>query len=86
MSAGATDAGLIARGHAAPCKHRSSRQKAVRSWLAADPQCVRELAPVPFSEEVIRFADPDGILFELVASPATGDVEPWDESNISTVH
>jgi catechol 2,3-dioxygenase-like lactoylglutathione lyase family enzyme len=49
-------------------------------------QVSAEHGPARFGEEVIRFADPDGMMLELVASPATADVEPWKESSVSTEH
>lgn len=49
-------------------------------------QVSAERAPVRFGEEVIRFADPDGMLLELVASSATAVVEPWKESSVPTEH
>ncbi|HHY86608.1 MAG TPA: ring-cleaving dioxygenase [Verrucomicrobia bacterium] len=36
-----------------------------------------EHAPARFGEEVIRFADPDGMLLELVATAPPTGVEPW---------
>jgi glyoxalase family protein len=38
-----------------------------------------ERAPARFGEEVIRFADPDGMLIELIESTATDEVVPWTE-------
>lgn len=49
-------------------------------------QVSAERAPVRFGEEVIRFADPDGMMLELVASPATVDVDPWKESSVPAEH
>src|SRR5213075_3242093 len=35
-----------------------------------------------FGEEVIRIADPDGLLIELVASVSTSGLEPWSDSDV----
>jgi catechol 2,3-dioxygenase-like lactoylglutathione lyase family enzyme len=45
-----------------------------------------ERAPARFGEEVIRFADPDGMMLELIASPPTTDVEAWGESTVPAEH
>jgi glyoxalase family protein len=45
-----------------------------------------EKAPARFGEEVIRFADPDGMILELIASPPTADVEPWSDSTVPVEH
>ena len=39
-----------------------------------------------FGEEVIRFADPDGLLIELSASNSIADVEPWSDSTVPIEH
>src|SRR5438132_6235137 len=39
-----------------------------------------------FGEEVIRFADPDGLLIELIASISTTDLEPWSDSTVPIEH
>jgi catechol 2,3-dioxygenase-like lactoylglutathione lyase family enzyme len=45
-----------------------------------------EKVPVRFGEEVIRFADPDGMTLELIASPPTADVKPWNDSTVPAEH
>jgi catechol 2,3-dioxygenase-like lactoylglutathione lyase family enzyme len=45
-----------------------------------------ERAPARFGEEVIRFADPDGMMLELIASQPTPDVEAWSESTVPAEH
>jgi len=39
-----------------------------------------------FGEELIRFADPDGMMLELVASSATVGIESWKESSVPAEH
>ena len=39
-----------------------------------------------FGEEVIRFADPDGLLLELIASTSVPSVEHWPDSPVSPEH
>jgi len=39
-----------------------------------------------FGQEVIRFADPDGMMLELVASTPEAEVEPWAESSVPGEH
>ena len=39
-----------------------------------------------FGEEVIRFADPDGLLIELSASISIAGVEPWSDSTVPVEH
>ncbi len=39
-----------------------------------------------FGEEVIRFADPDGLLIELSASNSIAGVEPWSDSTVPIEH
>jgi glyoxalase family protein len=45
-----------------------------------------EKMPPRFGDEVIRFADPDGLLLELVASPSHVAGEAWRESSIPSQH
>src|SRR5437588_266301 len=45
-----------------------------------------ERASQRFEEEVIRFADPDGMMLELVTSESKAEVEPWAESTVSEEH
>ena len=39
-----------------------------------------------FSEEVIRFVDPDGLLLELIGSKSLTALEPWPNSPVPTEH
>jgi len=39
-----------------------------------------------FGEQVIRFADPDGLLLELIASDSTPSVELWSDSLVPPQH
>ena len=39
-----------------------------------------------FHQDVIRFADPDGLLIELIASDSLPQVEPWPDSPIPQEH
>jgi len=45
-----------------------------------------EKIPSRFGEEVIRFADPDGLLLELIASSPLAPVEPWPDSPVPPEH
>ena len=45
-----------------------------------------EKAPARFSEKVIRFTDPDGLLLELVASDSFGKTESWIDSIVPEEH
>ncbi|PQV62658.1 glyoxalase family protein [Abditibacterium utsteinense] len=45
-----------------------------------------ERAATRFGDEVIRFADPDGMTLELISSPPTPDVQPWNESRVPIEH
>jgi glyoxalase family protein len=44
-----------------------------------------ELVPKRFGEEVIRFADPDGMLIELIESVPSREVAPWNH-DAETIH
>jgi glyoxalase family protein len=48
--------------------------------VAAEKEATR------FSEEVIRFTDPDGLLLELVASNSSDAAEPWTRSSVPAEH
>jgi glyoxalase family protein len=39
-----------------------------------------------FDEQVLAFADPDGLLLELVATPRVGRVEPWAGGSVPAEH
>jgi glyoxalase family protein len=39
-----------------------------------------------FGEDVIRFADPDGLFIELIASSSLAQVEPWPDSPVPSEH
>ena len=43
-------------------------------------------APERFGDEVIRFADPDGMLIELIASTPGSEVQPWTEGPVPVEH
>ena len=45
-----------------------------------------ERAEERFEQQVIRFADPDGMMLELVASKPEAEVEPWAESTVPVEH
>jgi glyoxalase family protein len=45
-----------------------------------------ERAPTRFGQNVIRFADPDGLMLELIASEPEREVEPWPESTVPPEH
>ena len=39
-----------------------------------------------FDEQVLAFADPDGLLLELVATPRVADVAPWTDGPVPAEH
>ena len=39
-----------------------------------------------FGEEVLRFADPDGLVIELIASISSAGFEPWADSTVPVEH
>lgn len=39
-----------------------------------------------FDEQVLAFADPDGLLLELVATPRVADVAPWPDGPVPAEH
>jgi glyoxalase family protein len=39
-----------------------------------------------FDEQVLAFADPDGLLLELVATPRVADVAPWADGPVPAEH
>jgi glyoxalase family protein len=45
-----------------------------------------ERAATRFGDEVLRFADPDGMTLELITSPLTEGVQPWAESRVPVEH
>jgi len=45
-----------------------------------------EKTPARFGEEVLRFADPDGLVIELIASISSPGVEPWADSTVPVEH
>ena len=45
-----------------------------------------ERADTRFGDEVIRFADPDGMMLELITSPITEGVQPWPDSRVPVEH
>ena len=45
-----------------------------------------ERAPKRFGQDIIRFADPDGLMLELIASEAASEVEAWPEISVPAEH
>jgi glyoxalase family protein len=45
-----------------------------------------ERAPKRLGEDVVRFADPDGMLIELIESTQSDAVVPWDEGTVPAEH
>lgn len=45
-----------------------------------------EKTPARFGEEVLRFADPDGLAIELIASISSAGFEPWADSTVPVEH
>jgi glyoxalase family protein len=45
-----------------------------------------EKTPARLEEEVIRFADPDGLVIELIASISSAGFEPWADSTVPVEH
>ena len=45
-----------------------------------------ERAPKRFGQDMIRFADPDGLMLELIASEPASEVEAWPESSVPAEH
>ena len=45
-----------------------------------------EKTPARFGEEVLRFADPDGLAIELIASISSAGFEPWVDSTVPVEH
>lgn len=45
-----------------------------------------ERKPARFGEEVIRFADTDGMPLELIASPAAGETQAWADASVPVEH
>ncbi len=45
-----------------------------------------ERAPARFGEEVLRFADPDGMLVELIATSSAGKIQPWLDGDVPAEH
>jgi glyoxalase family protein len=45
-----------------------------------------EKTPARFGEEVLRFADPDGLVIELIASISSAGFEPWANSTVPVEH
>ena len=45
-----------------------------------------ERAAARFGEDVLRFADPDGMLVELIATKNPGAVQPWDDGPVPAEH
>jgi glyoxalase family protein len=45
-----------------------------------------EITSTRFGEEVIRLADPDGLMIELITSSSHGRIEPWPDSPVAPEH
>jgi glyoxalase family protein len=45
-----------------------------------------EKTPARLEEEVIRFADPDGLVIELIASISSAGFEPWADNTVPVEH
>ena len=45
-----------------------------------------EKTPARFGEKVLRFADPDGLVIELIASISSAGFEPWANSTVPVEH
>jgi glyoxalase family protein len=45
-----------------------------------------EKTPARFGEDVLRFADPDGLVIELIASISSAGFEPWADSTVPVEH
>ena len=45
-----------------------------------------EKTPARFREEVLRFADSDGLVIELIASISSAGFEPWADSTVPVEH
>jgi glyoxalase family protein len=45
-----------------------------------------EKTPARFGEDVLRFADPDGLVIELIASISSAGFEPWTDSTVPVEH
>jgi glyoxalase family protein len=62
--------------------------KSIDYWLGRlkEHHVAAEKATARFDEEVIRFADPDGLLLELIVSNSTATVEVWNDSPVPAQH
>ena len=45
-----------------------------------------EKTPARFGKDVLRFADPDGLVIELIASISSAGFEPWADSTVPVEH
>jgi len=57
-------------------------------WLERlkEHHVVARRAPGRFGDEIIRLADPDGMLIELIASTPGSEVQPWTEGPVPGEH
>jgi glyoxalase family protein len=57
-------------------------------WLERlkEHRVVARRAPERFGDEIIRLADPDGMLIELIASTPGNEVQPWTEGPVPGEH
>jgi glyoxalase family protein len=60
----------------------------INYWLERfkQHQVPAERTLLRFGEDVIRFADPDGLFIELIASSSLAQVEPWPDSPVPSEH
>jgi glyoxalase family protein len=60
----------------------------INYWLERfkQHQVPAERTLLRFGEDVIRFADPDGLFIELIASSSLAQVEPWLDSPVPSEH
>jgi glyoxalase family protein len=60
----------------------------INYWLERfkQHQVPAERTLLRFAEDVIRFADPDGLFIELIASSSLAQVEPWPASPVPSEH
>jgi glyoxalase family protein len=63
-------------------------QNSIGYWLErlSQEHLAAEKTSPRFGEEMIRFADPDGLLVELIESAAPAEVEPWSGSSVPAEH
>lgn len=62
--------------------------ESINYWLErlAKHDVQTERAATRFGDEVIRFADPDGMVLELISAPPASDISPWADSRVPVEH